>query len=47
VGGAPSRGRRTDQAWAHRRLLLTEGDRLYPKQLDRLTEMLAADDPTN
>jgi hypothetical protein len=41
------RGRTTDAAWAHRRLLLTAGDRLSVKQLDRLTEMLAADDPTD
>jgi transposase len=41
------RGRGTDAAWAHRRLLLTAGDRLSAKQLDRLTAMLAADDPTD
>jgi transposase len=41
------RGRKNDQAWAHRRLLLTAGDRLSARQLDRLQAMLAEDDPTN
>ena len=41
------RGRKTDAAWAHRRLLLTAGDRLSPRQLDRLRRVLAEDDPTD
>jgi transposase len=41
------RGRAVDPAWAHRRLLLTAGDRLTNRQLDRLTRVLAVDDPTN
>jgi transposase len=41
------RGRGTDPAWAHRRMLLTAGDRLSSRQLDRLTRVLATDDPTN
>jgi transposase len=40
------RGRKVDPAWAHRRLLLTAGDRLSPRQLDRLERVLAEDDPT-
>jgi transposase len=41
------RGRAVDPAWAHRRLLLTAGDRLSARQLNRLTRVLATDDPTN
>lgn len=41
------RGRTADPAWAHRRLLLTAGDRLSPAGLDRLGRVLAADDPTD
>jgi transposase len=41
------RGRAADPAWAHRRMLLSAGDRLSHRQLDRLTRVLAADDPTN
>jgi len=41
------RGRKTDPAWAHRRLLLAAGNRLSHRGLDRLTAVLAADDPTN
>jgi transposase len=41
------RGRAVDPAWAHRRLLLTAGDRLSSRQLDRLTRVLATDDPTD
>ena len=40
------RGRKTDTAWAHRGLLLTAGDRLSPRQLARLEQVLATDDPT-
>jgi transposase len=41
------RGRAVDPAWAHRRMLLTAGDRLSARQLARLTQVLAVDDPTN
>jgi len=41
------RGRKPDPAWAHRRMLLTAGDRLSRRQLARLTRVLADDDPTN
>ncbi len=41
------RGRRADPAWAHRRLLLSAGDRLSAKGLARLRRVLATDDPTN
>jgi len=41
------RGRRTDPAWAHRRLLLAARNRLSARGLDRLSAVLAADDPTN
>ena len=41
------RGRKHDPAWAHRRLLLAAGNRLSERGLDRLTAVLAADDPTN
>jgi transposase len=40
------RGRKADPAWAHRRMLLTAGDRLSPRQLARLEQVLAEDDPT-
>ena len=40
------RGRATDGPWAHRRMLLTAGDRLSPRQLARLGRVLDADDPT-
>lgn len=41
------RGRTTDPAWAHRRLLLAAGDRLSRRGLARLVDVLASDDPTN
>jgi len=41
------RGMAVDPARAHRRMLLTAGDRLSPRQLRRLTTVLATDDPTN
>ncbi len=41
------RGRKTDPAWAHRRLLLRAGDTLSPKALARLQDVLDRDDPTN
>jgi len=41
------RGRTIDPAWAHRRMLLSAGDRLTPAQLVRLGRVLAADDPTD
>lgn len=41
------RGRKADPAWAHRQLLLTAGDRLSRRQLDRLDFVLAVDDPTD
>jgi transposase len=37
------RGRKADPAWAHRRMLLTAGERLSRRQLDRLGVVLAAD----
>jgi transposase len=40
------RGRATDGPWAHRRMLLTAGDRLSARQLARLGRVLDADDPT-
>jgi transposase len=40
------RGRKTDPAWAHRRLLLRAGDTLSPAALRRLTTVLTTDDPT-
>ncbi len=39
------RRRRTDPAWAHRRLLLAAGNWLSARGLDRLSAVLAADDP--
>jgi transposase len=41
------RGRKTDPAWAHRRMLLTAGNRLSRRQLHRLQRVLAVDDPTD
>jgi transposase len=41
------RGLKVDPVWAHRRMLLTAGDRLSRRQLARLREVLATDDPTN
>jgi transposase len=41
------RGMAIDPAWAHRRMLLTAGDRLSKRQLARLARVLATDDPTN
>ena len=41
------RGRKADPAWAHRRLLLAAGNRLSRRGLDRLSAVLATDDPTN
>src|SRR5512142_2241620 len=41
------RGGQADPAWAHRRLLLTAGDRLSRRGLARLRHLLAVDDPTN
>jgi transposase len=40
------RGLVSDPVWAHRRMLLTAGNRLSRRQLDRLTQVLDADDPT-
>ncbi len=40
------RGRKDDQAWANRRLLLRAGDRLPEKALARLAATFAADDTT-
>lgn len=41
------RGRKTDLSWSHRQLLLTAGERLTGKQLQRLQQVFADDDPTN
>jgi transposase len=41
------RGWRADPAWAHRRLLLTAGDRLSARGLAQLRHVLAVDDPSN
>lgn len=41
------RGRTSDPAWAHRRLLLAAGERLSQAGPARLTAVLAADDSTN
>lgn len=41
------RGLTIDPVWAHRRMLLTAGDRLSHRQLDRLQHVLDADDPTD
>jgi transposase len=40
------RGRKTDPAWAHRRLLLRAGNTLSPAALRRLTTVLTTDDPS-
>jgi transposase len=40
------RGLASDPVWAHRRMLLTAGNRLSQRQLDRLSRVLDADDPT-
>jgi transposase len=37
------RGRKVDPPWAHRRMLLTAGEQLSRRQLDRLGVVLAAD----
>ncbi len=41
------RGRRADPAWAHRLLLARAGDRLPPRALSRLADVLRRDDPTH
>jgi transposase len=41
------RGLKRDPVWAHRHLLLTAGDRLTVRQLMRLRQVLAVDDPTD
>jgi transposase len=41
------RGTIADPAWVHRRMLLSAGDRLSPRQLARLKRVLAGADPTN
>jgi transposase len=41
------RGRRTDPAWAHRRLLLRAGDTLGPTSLARMVTIFRDDDPTD
>ena len=41
------RGVKADPIWAHRHMLLTAGDRLSVRQLARLRQILAHDDPTN
>ena len=41
------RGMKVDPAWAHRRLLLRNGDQLSPQALTRLKTVFATDDPTN
>ena len=40
------RGTLEQPVWVHRRMLLTAGDRLSPRQLARLRAVLASDDPT-
>lgn len=40
------RGMKVDPAWAHRRMLLRNGDELGPKALARLKTVFATDDPT-
>jgi transposase len=40
------RGRRGDLVWAHRLLLLRAGNRLSPRALARLDDVLTKDDPT-
>jgi transposase len=47
AGGSRSAVRlRVDPAWAHRRLLLPNGEQLSPKALTRLPTVLNTDDPT-
>ena len=41
------RGMRIDPAWAHRRMLLRNGDQLSRNALGRLKTVFATDDPTN
>jgi hypothetical protein len=41
------RGPATDPMWAHRRILRSARDRLSRKQLDRLRDVPAIDDPTD
>ncbi len=41
------RGLKIDPVWAHRRMLLSAGNRLSRSQLTRLRTVLATDDPTN
>jgi transposase len=41
------RGTNQQPVWAHRRMLLTAGNRLSAQQLARLRAVLASDDPTN
>jgi transposase len=41
------RGRKTNPAWAHRRLLLAAGNRLSKRGLARLKHVLTVDDPTD
>ena len=41
------RGITADPVWAHRRMLLTAGNRLSRRQLTRLREVLDTDDPTD
>lgn len=41
------RGMKVDPAWAHRRLLLRNGDQLSVKALSRLKTVFACDDPTS
>jgi transposase len=41
------RGIKVDPAWAHRRLLLRNGDQLSPAALKRLKTVFASDDPAN
>jgi transposase len=40
------RGLVSDPVWAHRRMLLTAGNRLSRRQLERLSRVLDGDDPT-
>ena len=41
------RGMKVDPAWAHRRLLMRNGDQLSPKALARLKTVFEKDDPTD
>lgn len=40
-------GRKVDPSWADRRLLLRAGNTLSPNAVDRLSEVLRTDEPTN